>query len=66
VTRATPETKQDNDLRQASPALAVRLQSEAETDADLQRIVSTWPHLPPHIRAAVLALVEPIPFTGKP
>jgi hypothetical protein len=33
------------------------LPAGAETDPDLARIVSTWPDLPPHIRAAVLALI---------
>jgi hypothetical protein len=30
----------------------------APTDPDLARVVSAWPDLPPHIRAAVLALVD--------
>jgi hypothetical protein len=29
----------------------------AETDPDLGRVVSAWPDLPLHIRAAVLALI---------
>jgi len=51
------EAKQDNDLGQHAHALAVRLQAQAETDPDLTRIVTAWPDLPLHIRAAVLALV---------
>jgi hypothetical protein len=30
---------------------------EAPADADLTRIIDAWPSLPPHIRAAVLALI---------
>jgi hypothetical protein len=33
------------------------LPTAAETDPDLARVVAAWPDLPPHIRAAVLALV---------
>ena len=36
----------------ASPCEPLR-----ETDADLARVVTAWPGLPPHIRAAVLALI---------
>jgi hypothetical protein len=28
-----------------------------ETDPDLARVATAWPDLPPHIKAAVLALV---------
>ena len=38
-------------------SVAHQLPAGAETDPDLARIVSTWPDLPPHIRAAVLALI---------
>jgi len=31
------------------------------TDPDLARVIDNWPSLPPHIRAAVLALVETSP-----
>jgi hypothetical protein len=31
--------------------------SAAEMDADLARVLTAWPGLPPHIRAAILALV---------
>jgi hypothetical protein len=30
----------------------------ARTDPDLARVVTAWPDLPPHIRAAVLALIR--------
>jgi hypothetical protein len=33
------------------------LPTGAETDPDLARVVTAWPDLPPHIRAAVLALI---------
>jgi hypothetical protein len=29
-----------------------------EADPNLARVLAAWPDLPPHIRAAVLALVE--------
>jgi hypothetical protein len=48
---------QDNELQRQAPALAVRLRTVAETDTDLARLIEAWPALPPHIRAAVLALV---------
>jgi hypothetical protein len=57
VARAELESKQDKDLGRAAPALTGRLQAEAETDPDLARVIGAWPNLPPHIRAAVLALV---------
>jgi hypothetical protein len=34
---------------------------EAATDPDLQRIVSAWPVLPEHVRAAIMALIPPRP-----
>jgi hypothetical protein len=37
------------------------LPAGAETDPDLSRIIAAWPDLPPHIRAAVLALVGAAP-----
>jgi hypothetical protein len=39
------------------------LQSAAETtsDSDLVHVIDAWPDLPPHIRAAVLALVGAAP-----
>jgi hypothetical protein len=55
VARAELESKQDKDLGRADPALTGCLQAEA--DPDLARVVSAWPQQPPHIRAAVLALV---------
>jgi hypothetical protein len=30
-------------------------------DPDLARVIASWPELPPHIRAAVLALVGTAP-----
>ena len=32
-----------------------------ETDPDLARVITAWPNLPPHIKAAVLALVGTAP-----
>jgi hypothetical protein len=32
--------------------------SEKHTDSDLARVAAAWPDLPPHIRAAVLALIQ--------
>jgi hypothetical protein len=29
-----------------------------ETDPDLTRVAAAWPHLPGHIKAAVLALIQ--------
>jgi hypothetical protein len=34
------------------------LHGVAETDPDLARLVDAWPDLPPHIKAAVVALVK--------
>src|SRR4051794_29155982 len=31
-----------------------------QTDPDLARILDTWPALPPHIKAAVLALIQTV------
>jgi hypothetical protein len=33
----------------------------APNDPDLARVIATWPDLPPHIKAAVLALVGTAP-----
>jgi hypothetical protein len=33
------------------------LPGTAKADPDLARVVTAWPDLPPHIRAAVLALI---------
>jgi hypothetical protein len=27
------------------------------TDPDLQRVIDSWPNMPPHVKAAVLALL---------
>jgi hypothetical protein len=48
---------QDQHFGQQAPALTAGLQAPAETDPDLVRIISAWPSLPPHIRAAVMALI---------
>jgi hypothetical protein len=37
--------------------LSAPLAQQAPTDPDLARVLVAWPALPPHIRAAVLALV---------
>jgi hypothetical protein len=31
--------------------------AETDRDPDLARVIDAWPDLPPHIRAAVLALI---------
>jgi hypothetical protein len=48
-----------SDAALASPpsSVAHQLPTGAETDPDLARVVTAWPDLPAHIRAAVLALV---------
>jgi hypothetical protein len=50
---------QENTSGAAAPALTRPLHTDAETgsDPDLARLVTAWPALPPHIKAAVLALV---------
>jgi hypothetical protein len=37
--------------------LALCLAPLAQSDPDLARVVTAWPDLPPHIKAAVLALI---------
>jgi hypothetical protein len=37
------------------------LPTGAKIDAELACVVSAWPDLPPHIRAAILALVGTAP-----
>ncbi len=58
-----PEPFQGGDLRRSPSTPPARkdpltdsLQKPA--DPDLARLVEAWPHLPPHIRAAVMALVD--------
>ena len=45
-----------NDLRNPSPAGAAR-SGAVTADPNLARVIDAWPGLPPHVRAAVLALV---------
>jgi hypothetical protein len=45
-------------LRQSESALIASLQSEAETDRDLARVLAAWSTLPEPIRRAMLALIE--------
>jgi hypothetical protein len=62
-----PTSVSDNDLRQQPPPLTGPLLPDAGTDPDLARVVTAWPDLPPHVRAAVLALVQtsaPPPAAG--
>jgi hypothetical protein len=40
-----------------SAPLTATLTGAAQADHDLAAVVTAWPDLPPHIRAAVLALV---------
>jgi hypothetical protein len=47
----------DQDIGQQAAALAVRLLATAETDSDLAHVIVAWPHLPDHIRSAILALI---------
>ena len=65
VARADSPVKQDNDLGRYPPALARCLHTDADPDPDLARVVKAWPDLPPHIKAAVLALVQTAPSTGR-
>jgi hypothetical protein len=44
--------------RFAQPSPNQPLDTSARGDADLARIILAWPHLPDHIKAAVLALVR--------
>jgi hypothetical protein len=34
------------------------LPESVQTDPDLARVVAAWPDLPPHIKAAVLAMIQ--------
>jgi hypothetical protein len=45
-------------LRQTNGTLTARLQENA--DPDLARMVAAWPALPPHIKAAILALAATV------
>ena len=58
-----PNPISDKTFGASDAALAARLQSAAETtsDSDLVHVIDAWPDLPPHIRAAVLALVGAAP-----
>ena len=48
----------------AAEPLAQTLAQETPIAPDLARVVAAWPDLPPHIRAAVLALVGAAPRGG--
>jgi hypothetical protein len=48
---------QDNGYGDDEARLSAPLAQQAPTDPDLARVLDAWPTLPPHIRAAVLALV---------
>ncbi len=50
---AVRQSTSDNDHQ----ALARRLHGAAESDPDLARLVDAWPGLPPHIKAAIVALL---------
>jgi hypothetical protein len=41
----------------AAPHVPQHVPAAAETDSDLARVVTAWPDLPAHLRAAVLALI---------
>ena len=45
------------DRRSAKGRPLLHAEAYAATDLDLVRVVALWPDLPPHIRAAVLALL---------
>jgi hypothetical protein len=49
----------------AAPALALEL-AQALFDPDLQRLVTAWPTLPAHFKAAVLALLLTAPLIHAP
>jgi hypothetical protein len=63
---ADPSTLPAMTCGEPRPSVAHQLPTEAQIDPELQRVLEAWPHLPPHIRAGMLALVEAIPSTGKP
>jgi hypothetical protein len=44
-----------------APAPYRALTSALQADPDLARVVDAWPHLPPHLKAAVLALIATAP-----
>jgi hypothetical protein len=45
----------------STTALARRLHADAGIDPGLSRVITAWPALPDHIRAAVLALIGAAP-----
>lgn len=54
-----------SNLHHKSNSLAPQLAPEAENqpiDPGLTQLIAAWPALPPHIRAAVLALVESVSY----
>ncbi len=63
-TRKTPEGGTESGT--VGPETAGQLGSEPPAmPADLARVVSAWPNLPPAIRAAVLAIIEATASEGK-
>jgi hypothetical protein len=57
-----PTTLEDNtcgnDTLRPDRASTKAAPEPSPADPDLARVVTAWPDLPPHIRAAVLALVQ--------
>jgi hypothetical protein len=51
-----PDTTSGAEVHELAPQLAPE-GAETPLDADLARVAAAWPDLPPHIKAAVLALV---------
>lgn len=57
LTTPVPKVQADNELRADDPAAcrpACRIDPE---DPDLARVAAAWPELPPHIKAAILAMI---------
>jgi len=54
----TTETLSPTELPSEQPASLLPVCSRQSIDGDLVVVMHAWPNLPPHIRAAVLALVQ--------
>ena len=52
------KSMQDKTSSDGAPELSALLAHHLQADPDLARLVDSWPALPTHIRAAILALVQ--------